>query len=305
MDIHGDESGPLEEREVEYCPPRPKDLPYESDVFPEGCLDLECLKAPNLMRGWRNYYLNPVDEDGVSRKEKAYEKKLEKIRKEADERILKAVEELDWTVGDVPETFAHLRVCDQKVKEQTWGKVAEQGNTHPTTAEKGPATITSRRAASALSMAPKEPLAVTKTRLPSTVSKMPVSFLNRGKKPTPTPHTNPSTMRHTVATAASRNTIGYNKGRSASSVLNMRTGSLARSASNLSNTSETTITPASYAQKQSSEVSREDWTRLQLLAAFDTDEEEELEPGLRGELPECLRRDGDADEEFVLTLNLA
>jgi hypothetical protein len=293
----------LEEREVEYCPPKPKDLPYESDVFPDGCLDLECLKTPNLMRGWRNYYLNPIDEDGVSRKEKAYEKKLEKIRKEADERILKVVEELDWTVGDVPETFAHLRIGGQKVKEQTMGKVDEQGNTRPTTAEKGPATITSRRAASALSIVPKEPLAVPKTRLPSTTPRTPVSFLNRGKKPTPTPQTNTSTMRHAVATAASRSTIGYNKGRNASSVLNMRTSSLARSASNLSNTSDATITPASYTQKQSSEAFREDWTRLQFLGAFDTDDEE-LEPGLRGELPECLRRDEDADEEFILTLNL-
>ena len=255
------------------------------------------------MRGWRNYYLNPVDEDGVSRKEKAYEKKLEKIRKDTDERILKVVEELDWTVGDVPETFAHLRIRDQKAKEQTRSKVDEQGNTRPTTSEKGPATITSRRAASALSMVPKEPLAVPKTRLSSTASRTPTSFLNRGKNPAPTLQPNPSTMRHTVAKAASRSTIGYNKGRSASSVLNMRRGNLARSASNLSNISDTTITPASYSQKRSSEACREDWTRLQLLGAFDTDEE--LDPGLRGELSECLRRDEDTDEEFILTLNLA
>jgi hypothetical protein len=82
----------------------------------------------------------------------------------------------------------------------------------------------------------------------------------------------------------------------------MHTGGLARSGSNLPNASEPTITPAPYAQKQSSEVLKEDWTQLPILGIFDIDED--LEPGLRSELPDCLRGDEDAEGEFVLSINL-
>ena len=37
------------------------------------------------------------------------------------------------------------------------------------------------------------------------------------------------------------------------------------------------------------------------LGVFDTDDED-LEPGLRGVLPDCLRRDEDAEVDFVMTL---
>jgi hypothetical protein len=40
------------------------------------------------------------------------------------------------------------------------------------------------------------------------------------------------------------------------------------------------------------------------LKAFEVDDED-LEPGLRGIMPECLRRPDDDDEDFVFTLGVS
>jgi hypothetical protein len=299
LNIPGDDNGPLEEREPEYCPPKPTSLPYESDVFPDGCLDYDILKAPNMMRGWQNYYLNPVDENGVSLKEKQFEAECAKAHKDAEENILKQMEEMEWTIGDVPEIFNSLHIKDGNDQgKDTLNKKVNNSSVPPS---KGPATIASRKAASALSVAPKASLASAKTTNNVTAPKTVTSFLVRGKKTAAPAPINPSAMRHTVAAAASRSTIGYTKGRSASSVLKMHTGGLPRSTSNLSDGSDTTITPTSYAQKQGTEVGNDDWRRLMLLGVFDTDDED-LELGLRGILPDCLGKDEDAEVDFVMTL---
>jgi hypothetical protein len=300
LNIHGDENVPLEKREVEYCPPKPTPLPYESDVFPDGCLDYDILKGPNMMRGWLSFYHNPVDKNGVSLKEKQFEEECAKAHKDAEEKILKQIEELDWTIGDVPETFKNLPVKDADDKQINAANKKRSMNL--ATSNKGPPTVASRKAASALAVALKAPIAATKTENTIVASKKATSLLARGKKvAAPTP-INPSPMRHTAAVAASRSTIGYTKGRSASNVLKMRTGGLPRSTSNMSDGSDTTITPTSYAQKQGQEAVNDDWRRLMFLGVFDTDDED-LEPGLSGVLPDCLRKDEDAEADFVMTLN--
>jgi len=105
-------------------------------------------------------------------------------------------------------------------------------------------------------------------------------------------------MRHTAAIAASRSTIGYSKGRSASgTVQTQKRSGLTRSVSNMSQSSEVTITPARFAQQEGLDSSK----RLDWLSAFDVDDEG-LEPCLRGGNPECLRMMDEEDEEFVLAL---
>jgi hypothetical protein len=208
------------------------------------------------------------------------------------------MEEMEWTIGDVPETFKNLHINDGD--DQRKDMINKQVNKSSVPPSKGPATVASRKAASALSVAPKVPLTAAKLSSGATTSKKGTSFLACGKKPAAPVPVNPSAMRHTAAAVASRSTIGYTKGRSASSVLKMRAGGRPRPTSNLSNESDTTITP-SYAQKQGPEVRNEDWRRLIISGMFDTDEED-LEPGLRGVLPDCLRRDEDAEVEFIMTL---
>jgi hypothetical protein len=208
------------------------------------------------------------------------------------------MEEMECTIGDVPETFNNLHIKDGN--DQGKDMVHKKDSKSSIPPSKGPATITSRKAASALSAAPRVPHVVAKTTYNAMAPKTATSFLVRGKKTAAPAPINPSPMRHTAAAAASRSTIGYTKGRSASSVLKMRTGGLPQSTSNLSDESDTTITPSSYAQNQGSEVGNDDWRRLMFLGLFNTDED--LEPGLRGVLPDCLRKDEEAEVDFVMTL---
>lgn len=293
LSVSGDDTGPLEEREVEYAPPKSNPLPYDSEDFPDGHLKYDMLKGPNLMRGWQRHYFNPTDENGVNLKEKQYEAECAQAMSENDKKILRAIEETDWSVGDVPETFANFRRMKQNLP-----KIDSCEPTKKSALQSRRAgTIDSRKAASALSVAPRVP------HLPkvstAAIATKPTYFLKRPRNHVVSAPSNPAPMLHTAAAAASRSTIGYKKGRNASTVLTKRTGTLSRSISNLSSGSDTTITPARFAQIQDDD---DEWRRLKFLGAFDINEDD-LEPCLKGALPECLRGDDDADEEFVMTLN--
>ncbi|PMD32023.1 hypothetical protein L207DRAFT_500390 [Hyaloscypha variabilis F] len=294
LEVHGDES-PLAEREVEYCPPKPKDLPYDSEDFPNGCLDYNVLKKGNLMRGIYKTYYNDLDENGMSRQDYENEEAYQKSAAKADEQIRKMMEE-EWTVDDVPETFRHLRKKQVPSKEKT-AATAEVKKV-PAVPSKGPATIASRKAASALSVLPKSAPAPPKATKPTPKP----SFLSRAKPtPAPTIPSNASTMRHAAAIATSRSTIGYTKGRSAfTQVQKTERSGLTRSISNLSQGSDTTITPERFFAMANEQESRSP----AFLKAFEVDDED-LEPGLRGIMPECLRRPDDDDEEFVFTLGVS
>jgi hypothetical protein len=282
--VHGDDS-PLADRDDEYCPPKPKDLPYESDVLPRGCLNFDAFKPGNATRGIYQHYYNPVDGNGKTKAERDHEAASQKAMAKADEQILKMMEE-EWTVGDVPETFHHLRKRQPVLKDTK----SDEKKAAPLS-NKGPATITSRKAASALSVAPKASVLPPKTTKP----KPTISFLSRPKPAPPA-----STNNHIVSAAASRSTIGYSKGRNASGALKKRDGGFTRSVSNVSTASDTTITPARFADQDVGPGSDE-WRKHDFLRAFDVDDDD-LERGLGGGLPECLRADEDSDEEFVMTL---
>ncbi len=261
------------------------------------------------MRGiWENYHVK-VDENGVNQMEREYEKAYQKSAAKADEQIRKMMEE-DWTVGDVPETFRHLRKKPSAPKQEVL-RPRPTNTSHskklPSIPDKGPATITSRKAVSALSNFPKAaPIPLKASRLAPKPS-----FLSRSKPaPKRTVPSHASTMRHTAAEAVSRSTIGYNKGRSTSGALHpppaptttlpaeRKPRALMRSASNLSSASDSTITPARFAQKANE---TEGWQNPKFLEAF-LPEDEEAEDGLGGALPECLRRMDEEDEGFVFGL---
>jgi hypothetical protein len=299
LEIHGDELGSLDGTEVEYCPPRPNNLPYESDIFIEGEPNFDILKDPNQRRAWQRSLYIQADSNGVSKRERQLEESLAKALKETDEKILKAVEEDEFTIGDLPELSMGKKRQENKPAKPAEQQIRKVGGEY----SRGPGTITSRRAASALAIAPKLAPAPVKASKPFTAPYNP-SFLVRSKK-TPLPTNAASTMYHNAVVATSKSTIGYRKGRTASSVLNMSyepparpAVGLARSHSNLSMGSDSTITPARLAKKQGDS---EDWRKLAFLGAFDTDDDD-LEPGLRGALPDCLRNDEDTEEEFVMTL---
>lgn len=299
LEIHGDEPGPLGEREVEFCPPKHKELPYESEDFPNGYLDYSIIKRENQRKDFHTRYYNPVDANGVSKREKEFEEELARSLKATDEKILKAVEEDPCIVHDVPETFPKVRskkpVEDRRAVS---AQLPPKASAMPT---RGPATLTSRRAASALALAPRPTTASSNPSRPLPLTKKPAPFFLRGSNPPPA--IQPSTMRNASASAASRSTMGYKKGRSASSALSNGTVSVApsgpvRSLSNLSTASDKTMTPARYGAKRDEEHSR-----LGFLGAFDINDDD-LGFGPDSGLPECLRGGSEEEEEFVMTLNL-
>ncbi|KAK0109465.1 hypothetical protein ONS95_002158 [Cadophora gregata] len=340
LEVHGDES-PLADRDVEYCPPRTKDLPYESTDFPDNCLDYTALKPGNLMRGINKTYRQQVDENGMSRIEREAEEAYQRSAKATDERMMKMMEE-DWTVGDVPETFRHLRNKKTPLSIPQDAKPASRKPLtdvkKPVLQNKGPGTINARKAASVLSSAPLKS-APLQPKISKPAPKP--SFLSRSKpSPAPVVPNNASTMRAAAANAASRSTIGYTKGRSASGILNMQTFAapptsnitstssnndtttagaalpkpertqrvLQRSTSNMSTSSEITITPARWAKE--SEAQAAEWRNPAFMKAFEVEggNEDECDAGLgsggldvRG-LQECLRREEEEDGEFVMVL---
>lgn len=242
------------------------------------------------MKGRYQQYHNKADAQGRTRLDRELEETYAKSAKDTDERIMKMMEE-DWTVGDVPETFRHLRkASEQQQKPKETKKPVVNLN-------RAPGTVLSRKAASALAIPQKATAAPPKTTKPQ--PKPTLAFLSR-QKPAPLSMSIDNAVRNSVAEAASRSGLGYSGGRSASGALKKRQYGMTRSVSNLTQGSEATITPARFAQKDAKE--NDGWkAKLSFLSAFDVDDEE-LEPGLRGALPECLRKEDEDDEEFVMTL---
>lgn len=302
LEIHGDNEGPLEERDIEYMPPKPKDLPYISEDFPDGCLNYDMLKGGNLTKGWQEYYFNPVDENGISLAQKREDEADAKAAKETDDRILREMEELDWSVGDCP----GLPSVVKKTIEQPKPKPAAPAQAKTTLPGRAPSTINSRNAASVLSTAPKATAAHPALSAVSAGASKPKSrfpFLSGGKKAQPAPASSSNT-RFAVAAAASRSTMGYNKGRSASSVVHEKSKPPPRSTTALSFTSTASDKPqasGAHSEHKATNFDEEDMKRLRFLSAFDGDEEE-LETGLKDGLPDCLRNSDDDEDEFVLTL---
>ncbi|SPO00681.1 uncharacterized protein DNG_03429 [Cephalotrichum gorgonifer] len=285
------------EPDIEYIPPRPTDLPYESDVFPDGVLTFEGLKPENLLRGYYERYHDPVEEDGVRRKDRLFEERLQKALKEGDERILRDIENTDWSVSDVP---GAKQISEEQQKKLAHGsRPASAADTTRSSriANRRPPTITSRRAASALSMAstqrekkPQVPLQIRKPRsfLPGRNVSMPIVPAK-------------SRPEGVIAEAASRSTLGYSKGRSASSAVNAkRTVSRTPSTASVSsNGSDVTITPANFQKMQDAKLNRVDeLSRPQFLSVFDAGEDSD-----DGGFGRNVDLNFEDDEEFQLKLD--
>lgn len=289
LEIHGDDAGPLDVPDVEYAPPKPVELPYESDVFPDGSLDYSMFQGKNLMRGFQQHFSNPIDENGISKKQKEHEDDIAKALREGEAKILKAMEEQDWSVGDVPETWPEHK----------------QPKKASTIVKKPSTTLTARKAVSALSMSSRPTTAQSKSSTTTTSAprpKFPTSFARNAKPfPSITP-TDESAKRHAAAVATSRTTIGYTKGRVTSGVVRppLNSNPISRSSSSVSTASFYSQNSNSVAARSSRNRDHEDVLKdLPFLKAFDREGDE----GLGGALNDVFGVEDD-EEEFVMTLNL-
>ncbi|KAI0379950.1 hypothetical protein F5Y04DRAFT_258784 [Hypomontagnella monticulosa] len=307
LEVHTEETDPLSEEEVEYCPPKPKDLPYESDVFPDGALNLDVLKRENMFKGYYDHYFNPVDENGVSLADKELEKRNKKAMEDCDRRIKEDMDNFEWSIQD-------------EVKLTKKGFIKPAPTLNPTTkrptTNRAPSTLKSRKAADALSMDETTKSLQRKAARSVELGKVPAKKASSFSIPTfkrqPSVQVQGIPKKTSMEIEAnSRTTIGYNKGRSTASLLAQgttkpergasRTG-FTRSDTTLSNESDRTITPSLYAHKQAS-VAAEDqeWKeRVPFLSIFnieDDDEDEDFD--LLGGKPPHVEEDEDFEFKFA------
>ncbi|KAL4974185.1 hypothetical protein BDW66DRAFT_168041 [Aspergillus desertorum] len=201
--------------DIEYMPPKPKDLPDHPDdiaydtSFPQ-------FRPENLALGLESVYGdNEITSDGLTKRQRKYQKDSAAYDKMVDETILKQIESI---------SFAEFSDNDQSnqpsVSELPQRRIPAR---YPRAASRksnnsgGISTIRARDAAKALAgnerTIPRTraaPIIKPRTRI--------ASSLFPPKKPRAP--ANPSSMRHTAAAADSRTTVGYAKGREISSRLN-------------------------------------------------------------------------------------
>ena len=296
--IHSDRNERSDDDEIEYAPPPVEEEPYQSDILPDGVLTFDAFKPENRLKGYYRHYFNPVDDDGVSRKEKEFAEQQRKAFERLDDQVLKDLEEFDWSVADVPETKNMFKKI--QVKEDTTVAEPSAVQRAPRLGAKPPSTIASRKAASALAMRPKLPTttAALQPKAAKLVNAKAGGFILPGRKGA----AQPAPLKdNATAAATSRTTLGYNKGRSALSAVHGRGASastatartFARTDSTVSSGSDTTITPSRYAQKQASKADADDeWKRLEFLSIFNVDEED------GGNLGGPINEDLDDDFQF-------
>lgn len=317
LQIHAEKADPLSEEEPEYCPPRPKDLPYESDVFPEGGLTFEGLKREKLFEGYYQYYFNPVGEDGKSAADKELEERNRKALDDGDRKIQQAMDDLDWSIKDVPDTKESLRKkpTAPTTKQSAKASVPPRGGL----TRRPLSTLTARNAAETLSIDDGTKSLQRKTARAAPAIRVPKKKTTPAAMPSLRASRQPalakkSSMEIRKIEANSRSTIGYNKGRATASALAQRSTKLAvrpgqakpkastlpRTESTASAGSDETMIPTRFARTGASTTTEDqEWkARVPFLSIFSPEDDDGLN-GIGGGPPGALEDD---DDDFVMNM---
>ncbi|KAI9772270.1 MAG: hypothetical protein M1840_001019 [Geoglossum simile] len=308
LEVH-DEKSNCDEREIEYMPPRPQELPDCPEDFPPD-MDYSQLQGQNLTRGWFQHYCNPIDDEGISLAERQWDEQQKKADKKVDELMEKAIEEMPLIGYNVPEfpgdeTFVVIK--RKQEAEEARAKKASVTAPKPTAAKaaaiaRGPSTVSAKGAASVLSMKPVSTKVATIRPKPAPKARIPASFLIHSKGTAAPKPTNPSLMHHSAATAASKTTLGYTNGRTASATLSQKASNEAARTTRppptgSSSSTTTTLTPATSATTRAQlELGTEEWRRMKAFSDFESDDE--VAQSLKGGVWDVV--DEGAEEEFVL-----
>lgn len=296
VSVHNDNKS-LEEPDVEYAPPKPKELPYESDVFPDGTLTFEGLKRGNMFKGCYDHFYNPMGDDGMRLQDRKHEERMQKALKEHDEVILREIEAIDWSIPGVPGSEKLAQRKDGPIVKPTTAREKQ----HATL--KYPPTINSRRAASALSAGAGSTIRQKPVPHKMPPARRPLSSILPSQKTNKVPAP-PKTGNEdgAVGEAASRSTLGYTKGRTASSYLNRRNPTTSSGQGTikpkpLSAAPGTTVKQATAVPIQRAhDNDPNDLHSLQFLSIFQPDIEDE------GDLGGEPQFDDDWEEDFELKL---
>ncbi|KAL8734433.1 MAG: hypothetical protein Q9181_003213 [Wetmoreana brouardii] len=272
----------LDEREIEYMPPKPKDLP-DVGLDDEPELDLSVLQGPSQLAGWFEHFANQPDAEGLSyiqRKEMEEKILYEWLDKKQMADITLAADSQPISCLCDPECWGDE--CKQNIKrrkdaQETYNKTIAAIGAHPPGSSekpqkaKGPSIGTSKAAAAALSH-PKRSGPSTKPPVKSSAPvKTPMAVLSRGKR-TPPP-TNPSVMRHNAAVAASKTTMGYSKGRATSAA--MRKTALPGKENQVPEVMpDYSLAPATFIKRYGvPRYGSEKWLECKMAGCFDEDDE--------------------------------
>lgn len=277
-------------------------------------------EGANLTRGMWSTYFDPVDEHGISRLERQEAEDDARYERMVDEMTRKAIEDLDLVSLDVSQ-YTGMESRQKREREAKPKKAGLAGKASKvlskTPTAQGLSTIASKDAAAALSYSSRPPTSAS-TRgfaapTASTKARAPSALVNRKTRPTPTP-SNPSTMHHAAATAASRTTLGYSQGRAVSSTVRKPASAISDAKPKRSVTSPGAarsraassqaggVQPARGAvigMRQEPDV--EDWLRMR--GARVEGDEEGADDFVKNQLPEYLRADDEDElEGFQLKL---
>lgn len=305
LDVKNDEPGSPEDGflEPEYAPPRPIDLPFESELLPKGGLVMEGLKKENLYRGFYNQFCNPIDDDGVSKQTKQFNNEIETVMERAITDNAKELDALGWNEADLEPSLKKISPVPD-TREAAEAKMARKVRNRPATAQ--PSGSMSRKAAVALahsSRSSKPTLAKPTPRVGQTPTRKPLASVvsrrqpaGRGTLAKPSPKSASTTS---AGSFVSRNTIGYSKGKSASSAIRpadpSQTHSRGIKSPELEDEADLTITP-SRARKAGFGVQASRNRTPQFMSIFDAHDDEELPPMAMPDL-------GEEEEEFDLQLD--
>ncbi|KAI0422144.1 hypothetical protein F5X98DRAFT_370204 [Xylaria grammica] len=265
LQVHVEETNSLSEDEIEYCPPRPKNISYKSNIFPRDATSISPAKPEPTSPGVLNFYFNPAEESGASIRNKRLSGEVRKVAKKGRRKVVAEAEALKWS-GNTPE--AGLKAA---------GKA--HGSTELSASRKPLSTVRSKNAADVLSMDDDTTASMhrklTKTsQIKKPVHKKASSFsmpaLRTSRPGSAQSSSNPKKSAVELDTT-SRTTIGYNKGRATASLLNRTNASghvrkhsstststsahrvtALRSNTTVSNDSNKAIAPAYYIRNQGS-----------------------------------------------------
>ena len=295
------------------------ELALDMPDLPDDHVDLDFSMFENggLMKGALAYYMTRKGEDGLSHVERE-EQRRQKIWDRMD-RISDAALQRDIDSERIPCT--HYPECPgelckdtiqarKEAEEQYQKIVAEiEAETAPlpkkSTPSNGPSALKTKTATATLSQPKGSALAIkatSKTGIPSAKSRLNSHLASRPQK-TALP-TNPSPMRHTAATAASKTTMGYSKGRAASATLRKTVLPAKPTKTDENAIPNTEMAPADYIQRYGvPKFGSEMWIRCKNSGCFNEDEGPSLEEifgrGQPGGLDAYLREE--AEQDFQLT----
>lgn len=269
------------------------------------------------MRGALGYFYTRKGEDGLSHLERE-DQRRQKIWAVQDRKVEAG---LQRDIDSVPIPCTHHPDCHgdfckdtieaRKAAEKQYQKTIAEIDSENAPAQKktassdGPSALKSKTAATVLSQ-PKTstfvPKATSKPGVPAAKPRLNSTLISRQKKP-PAP-LNPSPMRHNAATAASKTTVGYAKGRATSAAFRKPGLPKMNSKAKENEIPDTSLCPEEYIQRYGEPKFGSDmWVRCKSAGCFDKYEGPSLEEIFAGGRPyglDALLRE-DAEEDFQLT----